>query len=88
MVAKKKIVQLRMEYLKPDPVQYKPYDIMITSRAGEEVVVQFEVTASEVLKSDKHGMVLTPEGLVEITTQLMKAIKLANIEFKNWAVKQ
>lgn len=87
-MAKKKIVQLRMEMLKSDPVQYKPYDIMITSRAGEEVVVQFEVTASEVLKSDQHGVVLTPDGLVEIADQLMKSIKLSNIDFKNWAVKQ
>jgi len=87
-MAKKKVVQLRMEMMKPDPVQYKPYDIMITSRAGEEIVVQFEVTASEVLKADQHGYTLTPDGLVEIADQMLKAIKLANINFKNWAVKQ
>ena len=87
-MAKKKIVQLQLASMKPDPVQYKPYDLTLTCRTGEEVVVQFEVTASEVLKTTQHSVTLTPEGLVEIADQLHKAIKVTNIDFKNWAVKQ
>ena len=83
-------IRLRMESLHPDPERYKPYDISYTP--AKDTFVELEIDPEEIVEEegDAHTgrIILTPDGMVEIATQLAKAIRLGWWDFEMWSSRE
>jgi len=78
-----KSVYLRFEECVTDPVQYKPYSPRLV---GENIYVKFDIPDDTVLVGASElpptaAVVLTPEGVCAILSQMAKAIRF-NISAK------
>jgi hypothetical protein len=81
----KQVVYLALDFMKPDATQYKPVDIQMRPPKGEDLLVEFAVNEENVVADNSGGIVLTPEGLEEIASQMLAIAKQAYWQFEDWA---
>jgi hypothetical protein len=78
----KKSIRLRLESLKTDPVQYKPFDITFTPADDVQVLVELE--DDQVLYAEEDGILITPAGAANISKQIAQAVYGMWWEFERW----
>lgn len=75
-------IRLRLETLKPDPIQYKPYDVSYTP--ADDVLVEVNVDVDHVVEDRDGSIVITPKGAANIAKQIAASIYGMHWEFEQW----
>ena len=70
----KQIVQLALKSMRPDPTQFKSFELTLAPILADDLMVEFEIDDKNVISADGGRVSLTPDGLCDIADQMRKSI--------------
>jgi hypothetical protein len=76
----KRAVLFKVISLKPDHVQYKPFDVLLEPK--DDLYVELLVDQADLIDDRKKDMlVVSADGIAEVALQMLKSIEQADVEF-------
>jgi len=75
-------VLFKVVSMKPDHVQFKPYDVLL--EPNENVLVELFVDEANVESQAGKTTIVTADGLAEFGLQMVKALDIADMEYQVW----